>query len=274
MTRYRQARRAGLQPMMMINSGEPLPDLAAVVIARWAWRYRSELAPLGIACLVATFGWYARAALSPWWPLILTAAGLAAWVLAAFGARFGLSARLERLYAAVTVLACGTWDAVAAAAGPLTPPLPQALGIGALVLSVPWWANRRRRAKVRVERTIATWPDIAAAVGLAGSQIMSAAARPSPTSSQRYPRSNLGSARTATRSASPRLPMTSPTAANCASWTTIRTPTRSRGTDHRSPRSPSRSTWDRSKTPNPAACFSCADMPSWAARPARARAAA
>ena len=75
---------------------------------------------------------------------------------------------------AVTVLACGTWDAVAAAVGPLAPPLPQALGIGGLVLSVPWWANRRRRAKVRVARTIATWPDIARAVGLAGSEIMSA----------------------------------------------------------------------------------------------------
>jgi hypothetical protein len=60
------------------------------------------------------------------------------------------------------------------AAGPLAPPLPQALGLGSLVLSVPWWASRRRRAKVRVARTIATWPDIARAVGLAGSQIMSA----------------------------------------------------------------------------------------------------
>jgi len=53
-------------------------------------------------------------------------------------------------------------------------PLPQALGIGWLVLSVPWWANRRRRAKVRVERAVATWPDIARDIGLAGSQIMSA----------------------------------------------------------------------------------------------------
>ena len=65
----------------------------------------------------------------------------------------------------------------------------------ALVLSVPWWANRRRRAKVRVERAVATWPDIARDIGLAGSQIMSATvdlwdgapgsawpgARPSPT---------------------------------------------------------------------------------------------
>ncbi len=60
--------------------------------------------------------------------------------------------------------------------GPLASPLPKALGIGGLVLSVPWWANRRRRAKVRVARTIATWPDIARAVGpcLVGLEIMSA----------------------------------------------------------------------------------------------------
>jgi hypothetical protein len=170
----RQARRAGMQPMMVINSGDPLPELAIVIIARWVWRYRSELAPLGVACLVAGLGWYARAALSPWWPLILAASGTAASVLASFGARFGIPTRLERVYVAVTVLACGTWDALAATIGPLTSPLPQALGIGGLVLSVPWWTNRRRRAKVRVERAIAAWPEIAAAVGLAGSQILSA----------------------------------------------------------------------------------------------------
>jgi hypothetical protein len=170
----RQARRAGMQPMMVIGSGEPLPEFAAVVIARWAWRYRSELAPLGVAVLVAALGAYAHAALSPWWPLILAAASVAAWALAAFGARLGLTARLERLYLAVTVLACGTWDALAAALGPLTPPLPQALGLGAVVLGVPWWASRRRRAKVRVERTIAMSPWIADAAGLAGSQITSA----------------------------------------------------------------------------------------------------
>jgi S-DNA-T family DNA segregation ATPase FtsK/SpoIIIE len=72
------------------------------------------------------------------------------------------------------VLAAGSWLALASAAGPLAPPLPQALGIGGLVVSVPWWSNRRRRAKVRVERTIARWPDIAKAIGLAGSEIMSA----------------------------------------------------------------------------------------------------
>ena len=44
----RQARRSGLQPMMVINSGEPFPETVGVVLLRWAWRYRSELAPLGV----------------------------------------------------------------------------------------------------------------------------------------------------------------------------------------------------------------------------------
>ena len=39
---------------------------------------------------------------------------------------------------------------------------------------VPWWAHRRRRAKVRVERTLDAWPHITAAVGLPGSRVMSA----------------------------------------------------------------------------------------------------
>ena len=41
----RLARRSGLQPMMVINTGEPFPETVGVVLARWAWRYRSELAP-------------------------------------------------------------------------------------------------------------------------------------------------------------------------------------------------------------------------------------
>ena len=43
-----------------------------------------------------------------------------------------------------------------------------------MVLAVPWWAHRRRRAKVRVERKLAAWPDIARAIGLIGSEVMSA----------------------------------------------------------------------------------------------------
>jgi S-DNA-T family DNA segregation ATPase FtsK/SpoIIIE len=163
-----------MQPMMVINSGDPFPELATVVIVRLAWRYRSELAPLGIAALTAVFGWYAHAALSAWWPVIFGGSGAAAWVLATFGAKLGIPARLERLYVAATVLACGTWVTLATALGPSASPLPQALGIGATVLAVPWWANRRRRAKVRVERAIAAWPDIARNADLDGSQVMNA----------------------------------------------------------------------------------------------------
>ena len=170
----RQARRAGMQPMMVISPGDPVPELALTVISRWAWRYRSELAPVTVALLVAGAGWYAHAALRDWWPVIFAASGSAGCVLAAFGAKLGMPARLERAYAAATVLAGGTWVTAAAVAGPSAAPLPQALGIGTLVLSVPWWANRRRRSKVRVERAIAAWPDIARNAGLDGSQVMHA----------------------------------------------------------------------------------------------------
>jgi S-DNA-T family DNA segregation ATPase FtsK/SpoIIIE len=50
-----------------------------------------------------------------------------------------------------------------------------ALGVVlAVACAVPWWVSRRRRAKVRLERTLEAWPEIARAVGLAGSQVMSA----------------------------------------------------------------------------------------------------
>jgi hypothetical protein len=170
----RQARRAGMQPMMVVSPGDPLPEVAIAVIGRWAWRYRSELAPVGAALAVAGLGWYAHAALPGWWPAFLGGSGAAALGLAAFGAKLGMPARLERLYAGVTVLAGGTWVTLAAALGPRATPLPQALVISAVILAVPWWANRRRRAKVRVERAIAAWPDIARNAGLDGSQVMNA----------------------------------------------------------------------------------------------------
>ena len=53
-------------------------------------------------------------------------------------------------------------------------PLPLTLAIGTMVLAVPWWSHRRRRAKVQVERKLAAWPDIARAIGLIGSEVMSA----------------------------------------------------------------------------------------------------
>jgi hypothetical protein len=170
----RQARRAGLQPMMVINPADPLPELVMIVIARWAWRYRSELAPLAVTAALVVAGAWLHAAHRGAAVPILAAAPIAALTIGAVGPRIGLAPTAERAYAAAVFLAAGTWLALAVLLGPLTAPLPAVLGIGALILSVPWWAHRRRRAKVRVERTLAAWPDIARAVGLVGSAVMSA----------------------------------------------------------------------------------------------------
>jgi len=170
----RQARRAGMAPMMVINTGDPLPELVITVIARAAWRYRSELAPAAVAGALAAAGWQAHRAFPGWAAAVLAGSLAIAALTVAFGARAGLATLTERAYAGAVILAGGAWLALAAALGPLTPPLPAALGIGGLVLSVPWWAHRRRRARVRVERTLAAWPEIASAVGLAGSAVMSA----------------------------------------------------------------------------------------------------
>jgi hypothetical protein len=170
----RQARRAGMQPMMVINSGDPFPELAIAVIARLAWRYRSELAPVAVTGALAAAGGWLHAAHPGAAVAVLAGSLAAACAVAVLGARAGLARPAERAYAGAVLLAGGAWLALAAALGPLTRPLPLSLGIGAVVLSVPWWAHRRRRARVRVERTLAAWPDIARAVGLAGSAVMSA----------------------------------------------------------------------------------------------------
>jgi hypothetical protein len=170
----RRIRRTGLQPMMVINSGDRLPETAGLVIARWAWHYRSELAPAGLAAFIIGVSWWLHADRPHWWALVFAAATMAAAALTAFGAQLGMAPLVERLYAATVTLAAGGWTATATALGPFVSPLPQVMAIGGLALSVPWWAHRRRRAKVRIERKLEAWPEIAQAVGPAGSQVMSA----------------------------------------------------------------------------------------------------
>ena len=170
----RRMRRYGLQPMMVISADDRLPETAAVLIFRWAWRYRSELAPLYFSVTAGLAAWVLHMAHPRWWPVLLGAAVGAAPGLAVLGHRLGLPTPGERLYAAAVTASAGCWLAAATDAGPLRRPLPQALLIGGCVLAVPWWAHRRRRARVRVERKLAVWPEIAAAVGLTGSHVQSA----------------------------------------------------------------------------------------------------
>jgi hypothetical protein len=170
----RLARRSGLQPMMVINTGESFPETVGVVLARWVWRYRSELAPVGVAAGLVAAGWWLHHTRPHWWVPVSLLAGVAAWAVALFGARWRFPTLIERVYAAVTIYAGGIWLSVATAIGPFFRPLLQALVVSALVLSIPWWAHRRRRAKVALERKLQAWPDIAKAIGLAGIEVMSA----------------------------------------------------------------------------------------------------
>jgi len=170
----RQIRRGGMQPMMLITGNDQFPETAVVLILRWMWRHRSELVPLYAAGAVLGTACWLHAGHRQWWVVVLAIAAMAAGALAAFGSRAGLATLIERLYATVTTLAAGGWMATATVAGPFTKPMPQLLAIGGAALAVPWWAHARRRARVRVERKLEAWPEIAQAIGLAGSQVMSA----------------------------------------------------------------------------------------------------
>jgi len=170
----RLIRRGGMRPMWIVNSGNTPPETAAVVFMRWAWRYRSELTPAFVAAVALSISWWLHATQPHYWPYLLALAGIPAVVLPALGRQLGMPAPIERLYAATTAVAACSWMAAATAMGPFRSPLPQALTIASVVLSVPWWAHRRRRLRVRIERKLCAWPEIASSVGLGGSQIMSA----------------------------------------------------------------------------------------------------
>ncbi|PRX65260.1 S-DNA-T family DNA segregation ATPase FtsK/SpoIIIE [Nonomuraea fuscirosea] len=169
----RRMRRYGIQPVAGIEDLEFAP-LAIAGIARLAWRYRSELAPLTVVASVLAGSLAMRHWFPEGWPTLIIATVIAAGALATWGRWVNLPRPIERGYAAVTTAFAGTWLTLATHFGPFTNPLPAVLGIGTIMLAVPWWAHRRRRARVQVERTLAAWPDIAQAVGLAGSRIQSA----------------------------------------------------------------------------------------------------
>ncbi|WP_433326544.1 FtsK/SpoIIIE domain-containing protein [Spirillospora sp. CA-294931] len=170
----RKMRRNGLQPMIVINGDEQLPDLAAVLIGRVLWRYRSELAPLYFAVMLALGGTVLHLTNPQWWPYLLGVSTAAGSALALFGARVGLALPSERFYAACVAVSAGGWFAAATALGVTYVPLPQILVGGTFVLGIPWWVHRRRRAKVRVDRQLSAWPEISHAIGLSGSRVQSA----------------------------------------------------------------------------------------------------
>jgi S-DNA-T family DNA segregation ATPase FtsK/SpoIIIE len=157
--------------VLLLDDRPFLAEWVALAV-RVGFRYCSELVPMlviGVLYLVALV-LYGRDGAPLGVALVaLAAAGALCWPRVA-----PLLRRVERVYAVAVVLTGGAWLTAATAAGPTTQPLPFLLVGAAIVGGVPWWAHRRRRAKVRVERTLDAWPDIADAVGLPGSRVMSA----------------------------------------------------------------------------------------------------
>ena len=74
----RRIRRGGMQPMMLITGNDQLPESAVVLAFHWAWRYRSELAPLYAAGAVLGITGWLHADHRHWWVLVLTIAVVAA----------------------------------------------------------------------------------------------------------------------------------------------------------------------------------------------------
>src|ERR1700733_12315702 len=73
----RRLRHDGYQPMIVLNSGDQIPETAAAQIARTIWRYRSELAPMIVAVLVMLCAAGIHRAAPESWPFIALAALIA-----------------------------------------------------------------------------------------------------------------------------------------------------------------------------------------------------
>jgi S-DNA-T family DNA segregation ATPase FtsK/SpoIIIE len=185
--------RYGEYPMLLIGPDEPLSMIAAAAFARWAYRHRSAFWPFVIT--IAAFAtaanlhthharyWIIVAVLTFQVTVTLAIPHRLVWTKPAGRITTGLISRLwrvcgierpeERIYAATVVAMTGGWLAAAIANGPTAKPLPKIALIATVILGIPWWAHRRRRAKVRAEHTIQRWPGIAENVGLPGSRIAS-----------------------------------------------------------------------------------------------------
>ena len=174
--RYRRTRRHfGIRrdpaPVLLVTPDER--GAVLVMMGRLLWRYRSELAPLWTGLLLAVIAAWAHQRY-PGAALVLagiTAAvtALSARPPAALIRRWApLSRPAERAYSAGTVALAGGWLSAAVAWGPATRPLPALALLGTVVAGLPWWFHHRRRARVRVERTIEAWPQFAESVDPVG----------------------------------------------------------------------------------------------------------
>jgi S-DNA-T family DNA segregation ATPase FtsK/SpoIIIE len=173
---------------------EPLGFIALAAVSRWAYRHRSAFWPFAITGATFITARILHRHHPHWWIpvvaltfIVIIFLGLPhrlIWampgrektgnILARAWEACGITRPAERAYATTITAVTGGWLSAAIAAGPATKPLPAIAGIATVILGIPWWAHRRRRARVRIERTVQAWPSIAEDIGLPGSRIASA----------------------------------------------------------------------------------------------------
>jgi S-DNA-T family DNA segregation ATPase FtsK/SpoIIIE len=179
--------------VFIVGPGEPYDLIILAALGRWAFRHRSVFYPFWVTLAAFIAASVAHGHHVRWW-IPVTALTTVITLLLAFPLpllrrhpagrqlaralswaweRCGIDRAIERGYTAAVIATAGGWLAAAIANGPTVKPLPNVALIATVVLAVPWWFHRRRRAKVRVERTISGWPDIASNAGLPGSHIAS-----------------------------------------------------------------------------------------------------
>lgn len=181
--RYRrQMRRAfrgrhGGYPVLFPIPYEPLGWIAFAAFSRWAYRNRSAFLPFAITAAAFLTAAELHHHHRGWW---ITIAGItstatfvlgiphrllwaqpagkvAAGLLARAWEKCGIDRPAERAYFTAVIATTGGWLAAATAINPFTKPLPAIAAIATILLGIPWWAHRRRRARVRAYRTIQTW---------------------------------------------------------------------------------------------------------------------
>jgi DNA segregation ATPase FtsK/SpoIIIE, S-DNA-T family len=191
--RARRAMRRGepTYPVMVIGPDEPVILLALAALARFAFRHRSAFAPFLLAGAVFVTAAPTHRHHTGWWIPVTAVTALVSVLLGAPYRRLhrypvlrgpadlmvrlwkacGIDRPIERGYAALVIATTGGWLAAAIANAPTKRPLPAIAVMSTVVLGIPWWFHRRRRARVRVERAIEAWPSIAESVGLPGAHI-------------------------------------------------------------------------------------------------------
>jgi S-DNA-T family DNA segregation ATPase FtsK/SpoIIIE len=179
--------------VIIVGPDEPFGLIILAALGRWAFRHRSAFYPFWVALAAFIAAGAAHAHHAQWWipVMVITAVATvilafplsvmrrhpagrkAARVLSWIWEKCGIDRGMERGYATTVISTLGGWLSAAIGIGPLVHPLPMVALIATVILAVPWWFHRRRRAKVRVERKISGWPDIAGDIGLPGSHIAS-----------------------------------------------------------------------------------------------------